>query len=87
MYSVLNPIGVNSTLTGTNRREMRGRWQYLGKTKYRDVTQEMYVSGLLEASCINNVSPREEDTVCLATDDMNAASFRDVLYYNHISSI
>lgn len=59
VYSVLNPINVNSTLTGTSKREREDsgkRWYYMGKT---NGTQEMYLSGLLEALCINNVNPRE----------------------------
>lgn len=27
VYSVLNPINVNSTLTGTSRREREGQWE------------------------------------------------------------
>lgn len=59
VYSVLNPINVNSTLTGTSKREKEDsgkRWYYMGKT---NGTQEMYLSGLLETFCINNVNPRE----------------------------
>lgn len=33
VYSVLNPINVNSTLTGTSRREQEGQWEEKGENK------------------------------------------------------
>lgn len=65
MYSVLNPINVNSILTGTSKRERRtveGDGIIWAK---QNRIQEMYLSGLLEALCINNVNPREERQVSI----------------------
>lgn len=49
VYSVLNPINVNSTLTGTCRGTVEG--------EEAKQNREMYLSGLLEALCISNVNP------------------------------
>lgn len=78
MYSVLNPVNVNTTFTGTSKREREDsgkRWYYMGKT---NGTQEMYLSGLLGALCINNVNPREGRQVSIG---------EKYIYSNHIRSV
>lgn len=38
VYSVLNPINVNSTITGTRRREREEQWKEKGQNKIEKCT-------------------------------------------------